>query len=105
MYAIFTLLLLLLLLLLPADNADLLKINYGELLEQYIEIMSAYICMCLFTVDFDLVDCITLHLPYSLSVSLSLAEPLAHPPAAFRSFAFSFPIYGNGNKHQENVEC
>lgn len=45
MYAVFALLLLLLL---PGDNADLLKINYGKLLEQCMVIMHARIhILCL----------------------------------------------------------
>lgn len=51
MYAIFALLSLLLLLLLPGDNADLLKINYGKLLEQCIAIMMAVYSNILFAFD------------------------------------------------------
>lgn len=53
MYAIFALLSLLLLLLLPGDNADLLKINYGKLLEQCMEIMNAYIFIYYVCFEFD----------------------------------------------------
>lgn len=59
MYAIFTLLSLLLLLLLPGDNADLLKINYGKLLEQCMEIIRIYIhILCLLWID-------CMHSPFS----------------------------------------
>lgn len=77
MYAIFALLSLLLLLLLPGDNADLLKINYGELLEQCMEIMNVYIfiyyvCLCI-----RLCVCgIVLHW-------IAIALPLEHP-SSFR---------------------
>lgn len=60
MNAIFALLLLLVALLLPRDNADLLKINYGKLLEQCMEIMNAYIFKCYVCFQ---IDCV--HSPFS----------------------------------------